>query len=143
MTNGGKKSILLQIYLYLVSLIALVLIIVWATQMLWGVVKVVVPAFTIQSYEMRSYLSYDEYARTGGGGPRGVPSKVPASEGGKAAEVAKATRADWQAYRESLVTAQRFDGFQDLARGVIGLIIAVPILIFHWRQAKRLREAEG
>lgn len=143
MTNGGKKSILLQVYLYLVCLIAIIFVIIWASMGLWGLVKVVVPQFTIQSYELRSYLSYDEFVRTGGGGPRGAPPTVAAPEGGKAAEPAKPTREDWQEYRKSIVTAQRYNGFQDFAQGIIWLIVVVPVLIFHWRNAKRLRESEG
>jgi len=143
MTNGGKKSILLQVYLYLVCLIAIIFIIIWASTGLWGLVKVVVPQFTIQSYEMRSYLNYDEYVRTGGGGPRGVAPTAPAPEGGKAVETAKPSRQEWETYKSTLLTAQRYNGFQDFAQGIIWLIVVVPVLIFHWRNAKRLRESEG
>ncbi len=133
MAEQYKKFFSYQSYLYVICFITLVLSIVWATIGLYSMVKVLAPVYTFTEHDTKEYYDFstfqDRHKQYIGGGDKGGPGQY-----------AQKTKNDWESYKKIMIAARRHDGINNIILSIIGLIVSLPILIFHWSKAQVSRD---
>ncbi len=140
----SKKHLLLQIYLYLICLVAVVTSIVLLGNGLWGLVRVAAPQLTISENEYKSVASFEYYRRSGLPQKTIRAPKIPSdSLGVDLAENEAALRKYWEEERQLILDGERRGGLREFVRMWVWLIVVAPIYLFHWRAVRRLRDEES
>ena len=108
-----------KIYLYLVSAIAMVI-------MIWG-------GITLLNMALKTWV-FTKADQNYYGGPLACPAKAPAPNGDMTVECTAEEEARQIKYNEDTLTAQKQ---RDAAQALAMIIVATPVWYFHWRMAKR------
>ena len=131
-------------YYNVVSLVAMIFFLVGAVQAGHGVLRVVFPTLSIDRYEWERVQSYEAFKNNPGdfyGRPK------PVREMGDTSAAAPVPSEEemhhlWEEHRKLVVEGERRQGFWGMLEPLGTMVVAVPILWFHRRAAKRLRDHE-
>ncbi len=132
MTEQNKKFFSYQSYLYVICFITIVLSIVWATIGMYSIVKVLAPVYTFSENETKEYYdfsTFQDHHKRYLGGDDGAPARATLK-----------TIDDWESYKKIMIAARRHDGVNNIILSIIGLIVSLPVLIFHWKKAQISRD---
>lgn len=132
----SRKLLLLQIYLYLVCLVAAVTFLFVVGNGLWGVVGIVLPRLTINEYDYKIVSSFEHYKH-------GRPKMERAPQETEIETVDDTElRRRWEEEKRLILDAEQRGGLREFIRMWVWMVILVPIYIFHWRAAKRLKDPD-
>jgi len=129
-----RKFLLLQIYLYLICLVAAVTFLFVVGNGLWGVVSIALPRLTIDEYDYKVVSSFEhyKYAR---------PKVVRPDEDTEIDSVDDVElHRRWEEEKQLILGAERRGGLREFVRMFVWMVIIVPIYIFHWRAARKLKD---
>jgi len=130
----SRKFLLLQIYLYLICLVAAVTFLITAGNGLWGVVSIALPRLTIDEYDYKVVSSFEHYKYA-------PPKMERALQETKVKPVDDAElRRRWEEEKRLILDAEQRGGLREFIRMWVWMVIVVPIYIFHWRAARRLKD---
>ncbi len=130
---SSRKLFLHQIYLYLVCLVSAVIFLFVVGNGLWGVVEMAIPKLTISEYDYKIVSSYEHFKTSRPKTDRAHP----------AAEIEVVDedelRRRYEEERRLILDAERRGGLREFVRMWVWMIILVPIYLFHWRTARKLK----
>jgi hypothetical protein len=134
MAEQYRKFFSYQSYLYVICFITVVISIVWATIGMYSVVKVIAPVYTFSEHDTKDYYDFSNFQAhnkqwIGGGDDGAGPAKYTLK-----------TKDDWESYKKIMIAARRHDGINNIILSIIGLIVSLPVLIFHWKKAQVSRD---
>jgi len=129
-------------YFHLVSLVAMIFFLFAAVSAGHGILRLFFPALSMDSYAWESVESFQAYKRQFGDvGPK------PARPGPDQADTPVGTRLTeeelkqgWEEHKRLAVEGGKRRGLWNLLESLAAMAVAAPILIFHRRQAKRLKD---
>ncbi|HWO56161.1 MAG TPA: hypothetical protein VNN55_01210 [bacterium] len=128
-------------YFHLVSLVAVIFFLFAAVSGGHGLLRMLFPALSMQSYEWESVESFTAFKRQYGDGVLNLAR--PGPERPNSATSAPVTdeelRQAWEEHKRLAVEGQKRQGLWNLLESLATLAVAVPVLLFHRRQAKKLR----
>jgi hypothetical protein len=127
-------------YFNVVSLVAILFFLFAAVSAGQGLLRMAFPKLSLASYEWETVESYQAYKMREGAsmapvkrpGPELVDTLHPAPT---EAEMRQA----WEDHRRLAVEGERRRGLWGLLESLVTIVIAVPVLIFHRRAARRLK----
>ncbi|MFC1476059.1 hypothetical protein ACFLQW_03555 [Candidatus Zixiibacteriota bacterium] len=134
---SSKKLLLRQIYLYLICLVSVVAFLVIGGDGLWGVVEMASPQLTISEYDYKIVSSYEHF--------KTAWPKMDRVHPGAEIEIVDddELRRKYEDERRLILDAERRHGLREFIRMWVWMIIIVPIYLFHWRTARRLKSEPG
>jgi hypothetical protein len=115
----NRKSIIFQIYLYLLCFTSLIALVISAVIGIYSIVRISVPEFTMKSYDWKKLESFEIYKWN-------YKSEKIGDE-----ELKKI----YQKEKELAVKIERREAGRALIRGLLILAISLTIFLFHWRIA--------
>lgn len=128
-------------YFHLVSLVAVIFFLFAAVSAGHGLLRMLFPALSMQGYEWESVESFSAFKRQyGDAGPKFArPGPDRPDTAVAAAVTEEELRRAWEEHKRLAVEGQKRQGLWNLLESLATLAVAVPALIFHRRQAKKLR----
>jgi hypothetical protein len=129
----SRKLLLLQIYLYLVCLVAAVTFLFVVGNGLWGVVGIALPRLTVNEHDYKIVSSFEYYKHA-----RPKMERAPQEKEIEPVDDAELRRR-WEEEKQLILDAEQRGGLREFVRMWVWMIILVPIYVFHWRAAKRLK----
>jgi len=131
---NSRKTVLLQIYLYLICLAAVIAFLFVVGNGLWGIVQISLPRLTIDEHDYKIISSFEYYKTARPLIERGSPDAQNEAVG------EEELRQRYEEQRRLILDAERRGGLREFVRMWVWLITVVPIYLFHWRTARRLKE---
>lgn len=128
-------------YFNLVSLVAMIFFLFAAVTGGRALLQMAFPALSMPEYEWRSVESFTEYKQRYEREPveikrPGADEPVPSEDTKKSEEE---LRRDWEQHKHLALEGQKRNGLWRLFESLATLAVAIPVLLFHRRQAKRLK----
>lgn len=128
-------------YFHLVSLVAMIFFLFAAVSGVQGLMRMVFPSLSMDSYQWETVESFDAFKRQYG--DRGVKPVRPGPDVPDTAAVAAKSddelRTEWEEHKRFAVEGQKRSGLWVFLQSLATAAVAVPVLVFHRRQAKRLK----
>ncbi len=115
----NRKSIIFQIYLYLVCFASLIALVISAVIGIYSIIRISVPEFTMKSYDWKKLESFEIYKWN-------YKSEKIGDE-----ELEKI----YQKEKELAIKIERREAGRALIRSLLILAISLTIFLFHWRIA--------
>jgi len=129
-----RKLLLLQIYLYLICLVTAITFLIVVGNGLWGVVGMVLPRLTISQDDYKTISSFEHYKNSRARLDR--PQEI--SKTGQIDETELRLR--WEEEKLLVLDSERRIGLREFIRMWVWIVLVVPIYLFHWRAARRLKD---
>jgi hypothetical protein len=127
-------------YFNVVSLVAIIFFLFAAVSAGQGLLRMAFPKLSLASYEWETVESYQAFKLREGGAI--APSKRPGPEVAdtlRRAPTEEELHQAWEDHKQLAVEGARRSGLWGLLESFVGLLVAVPVLLYHRRAAKRLR----
>ena len=129
------------LYFHLVSLVAMLFFLFGAVNGVQGLMRMLFPSLSMDTYQWESVESFEAYKRQWG--ENGPKIARPGPDTPDTASVPQKTDAElrqaWEEHRRLAVEGQKRTGLWRFLESLATMAVAVPVLLFHRRQAKRLR----
>lgn len=129
-------------YFNLVSLVAIIFFLFAAVSAGQGMLRMLLPSLSMDSYQWETVESFEAYKRQSGDyapkvarpGPDNPDSVVttPKTE--------EQLRTEWAEHKRLAIEGQKRRGLWNLLESLVTMAIAIPVLLFHRRQATRLKD---
>lgn len=128
-------------YFHLVSLVAMIFFLFAAVSGVQGLMRMVFPSLSMDPYQWETVESFEAFKRQRGDF---APKMArPGPDAPDTAQVAAMTedelRQAWEEHKRFAVEGQKRTGMWNLLQSLATMAVAIPILLFHRRQAKRLK----
>ncbi len=128
-------------YFHLVSLVAMIFFLFAAVSGVQGLMRMLFPSLSMDTYQWETVESFDAFKRQYG--DRGVKPARPGPDAPDTANVVEKSdeelRREWEEHKRFAVEGQKRSGMWVLLQSLATIAVAVPVLIFHRRQAKRIK----
>ncbi len=128
-------------YFHLVSLVAMIFFLFAAVSGGQGLMRMVFPALSMDPYQWETVESFDAFKRQRGDmGPK--PVRTGPDSPDTLATVTKTDaelRSEWEEHKRFAVEGQKRSGMWNVLQSLATMAVAIPVLLFHRRQAKRIR----
>lgn len=121
-----RRVLVAEIYAYAVCLIAACVFTYGAVTGLYGVVKASWPQRTlrIDQWPSYNYLQFWQLASGNIGGPAVPEARI---------------KQMWEEHKHTLIAQERNRGFEGAVKGVLMILVSVPLFVFHWKKAGAFR----
>lgn len=127
-------------YFNVVSLVAIIFFLFAAVSAGQGLLRMAFPKLSLASYEWETVESYQAFKMRDGGSM--APVKRPGPDQPdtvRATPTDEEMRQSWEDHRRLAVEGERRRGLWGLLESLVTIFVAVPVLLFHRRAARRLR----
>ena len=128
-------------YFHLVSLVAIIFFLFAAVSAGQGLLRMLFPALSMDTYQWETVESFEAFKRQSGDiGPKPVrpgPDRVDTTAAVQKTD--EQLRSEWEEHKRLAVEGHRRLGLWGLLESLVTMAVAIPVLLFHRRQAKRLR----
>ncbi len=129
-------------YFHLVSLVAIIFFLFAAMLAGQNLLRMLFPALSMDTYQWETVESFEAFKRQSGDlGPK--PARPGPDQVDSTIAVQKTDeqlRSEWEEHKRLAVEGQKRRGLWGLLESLVAMAVSVPVLLFHRRQAKRLRE---
>ena len=130
-------------YFNLVSLVAMIFFLFAAVSAGQGLLRMLLPSLSMDSYQWETVESFEAYKRQNGEtGPKVAPRPGPDAVDTTSAprKTDAELRTEWEEHRRLAVEGEKRRGLWIMLQSLATIVVAVPVLLFHRRQVKRLKE---
>lgn len=129
-------------YFNLVSLVAIIFFLFAAVSAGQGLLRMFFPSLSMDSYQWETVESFEAFKRQyGEAGPKiARPGPDVVDTTAAPAKTEEQLRIEWDEHKRLAVEGQKRRGMWIFLESLATMAVAVPVLVFHRRQAKRLKE---
>lgn len=129
------------LYFHVVSLVAMLFFLFGAVHGGQGLLRMLFPSLSMDTYQWETVESFAAYKRQWGeAGPKTARPGPDTPDTVSFPEKTEAElRQNWEEHKRLAVEGQKRTGLWDMLESLATMAVAIPVLLFHRRQAKRLR----
>jgi len=133
-----KRGALL--YYQLASVILLLVLVGFSISGLWGLVKIVAPRLTTESYEWKTVSTFDRYVQDKYRQRSGQYFSRFEKEDTTASLTREQVEAKWKLAQQDVLNEERREGLRMIMLWVVVVIVCLPLYLYHHKAVKKARQ---